>query len=922
MIFTQWLCQKFESRSWAGRISRIRKSRQSSTQRRIPRVECLENRLALATLTVTSLADSGAGTLRAAILDSVNHTGAGTGNDTIRFSSTIDGGTVGLSTFINDASVAGPSAFRISNNDKLVIDGQTGLTKGITIAHTGTAPFRLFYVYPTSDLNLQGLTLSGGDARGHSGGGGDVAATGGGSAGMGGAIFNWGHLTILNSTLTGNTAQGGAGGSISYLYSGGIHNKRTRSHSGSGGAGMNGGGADSQFDVADAGAGGVPNGGVGGTTLYPDGRNGDFGGGGGGAFGSGVSFDYGRAGSGGFGGGGGGGSDGDNILHTIGTYGGNGGLGGGGGGGGRVGLPYGGLAGGGGFGAGNGVKELGGGGAGMGGAVFNQSGTVVITNSTFTGNAAGGGGAGGSIPAGTRHGAVGQGLGGAVFTVNGTISVKNSTISGNTAAQGGRGIFILASGLATTNSINNTIIGQGDTAVSDLAFDEINGGGGTLSGTGNLIRTTTVFGSPNNFLGALTADPLLGPLQNNGGFPQTMAPQAGSPAITLHIGAFPANQPQTIALAPLASRTYGDADFAISATATSGLAVSLTASGNASVQQVAGVWYVHITGAGSASVTAHQAGDASYAAAPTISQVLTIAKAASVTTTLGAGPFTYNAAVQLGGSGTVTGAGGLNTSATSLTYSANSDGTGVANRTDVGTYYVTAHYAGDANHTASDGNAVAISILARHITGSFTAADKIYDGTVAAAVLSRSLTGVLGADAVSLTGGTAKFASKNVGTWTVTLTGANLSGAKAGNYALDSVATTIAKITPKALTGSASTQSALNITKDGTLSFRIDLNQSGIVDGQTVAQLFNGASFRLSVGGQTYSIRVQAAGANGNITLKFSMTSELKSILARNTTATNGTKAPLVGLNLQAISNDGNYELSTRAYTRLFNTGK
>ena len=35
------------------------------------------------------------------------------------------------------------------------------------------------------------------------------------AAGLGGAIFNQGTLTILDSTLTGNTAQGGAGGTLS-----------------------------------------------------------------------------------------------------------------------------------------------------------------------------------------------------------------------------------------------------------------------------------------------------------------------------------------------------------------------------------------------------------------------------------------------------------------------------------------------------------------------------------------------------------------------------------------------------------------------------------------------------------------------------------------------------------------------------------
>ncbi len=84
--------------------------------------------------------------------------------------------------------------------------------------------------------------------------------------------------------------------------------------------------------------------------------------------------------------------------------------------------------------------------------------------------------------------------------------------------------------------------------------------------------------------------------------------------------------------------------------------------------------------------------------------------ALSTTTTVGAGPFTYDGTVHAGGSGTVTGPDGFSTSATSVTYSGNSDGTGVADQIDAGTYYVTAHYAGDTNHTPSNGAAVAITI--------------------------------------------------------------------------------------------------------------------------------------------------------------------------------------------------------------------
>jgi hypothetical protein len=82
------------------------------------------------------------------------------------------------------------------------------------------------------------------------------------------------------------------------------------------------------------------------------------------------------------------------------------------------------------------------------------------------------------------------------------------------------------------------------------------------------------------------------------------------------------------------------------------------------------------------------------------------------------------------------------------------------------------------------------------LTGSFTAADKMYDGTTTATITNRSLTGVVGSDDVSLTGGTASFADANVGAnKTVTGAGFTLAGADAGNYVLGSVANTTASIT-------------------------------------------------------------------------------------------------------------------------------
>ena len=116
---------------------------------------------------------------------------------------------------------------------------------------------------------------------------------------------------------------------------------------------------------------------------------------------------------------------------------------------------------------------------------------------------------------------------------------------------------------------------------------------------------------------------------------------------------------------------------------------------------------------------------------------------------------------------------------------------------------LTGSAAGNYNLTSVGTTTAAITALG--ITGSFTAADKVYDGTTNATVLTRTLNGVLAADTanVSLTGGTASFGNATVGAGkTVTLTGATLTGSAAGNYNLTSVGTTTAAITALGITGS------------------------------------------------------------------------------------------------------------------------
>jgi hypothetical protein len=128
----------------------------------------------------------------------------------------------------------------------------------------------------------------------------------------------------------------------------------------------------------------------------------------------------------------------------------------------------------------------GGGGAGLGGAIFNDGGTVSITDSTLAGNLAQGGSGGGG-------GNNGSGLGGAVFSRNGTLSILDSTLSGNTAAQGGRAVYLLGDGAAATGTLDNSLLGQGDTTVSDLVANTFNGGTATTGGSNNLIGAQVGF---------------------------------------------------------------------------------------------------------------------------------------------------------------------------------------------------------------------------------------------------------------------------------------------------------------------------------------------------------------------------------------------------------------------------------------------
>jgi hypothetical protein len=136
----------------------------------------------------------------------------------------------------------------------------------------------------------------------------------------------------------------------------------------------------------------------------------------------------------------------------------------------------------------------------LGGGIANQGGTVTVDNSTISGNEV-------------------SPIGGGIYNVGGTLTITNSTLSDNSAFSGGGiyngGMLTIGSTILKTGASGENIFNASGTVTSlgyNLSSDN---GGGVLTGPGDQMNT----------------DPMLGPLQNNGGPTFTHELVTGSPAI-------------------------------------------------------------------------------------------------------------------------------------------------------------------------------------------------------------------------------------------------------------------------------------------------------------------------------------------------------------------------------------------------------
>ncbi len=221
---------------------------------------------------------------------------------------------------------------------------------------------------------------------------------------------------------------------------------------------------------------------------------------------------------------------------------------------------------------------------------------------------------------------------------------------------------------------------------------------------------------------------------------------------------------------------------------------------------------------------------ANYAPAPATVETTTVVSSSANPSTYGS-PVTFTATVSpSAAAGTVTFRDGTTVlcSAVALVSASAQCNTAALS---AGNHSVTASYNGSSTHDPSTSSTLTQVVNAKQLTGSFTADNKVYDGTTAATIATRSLAGgVVGGDIVSLVGGTASFGSKAVGSGkTVTATGFTLTGSSASNYTLASGPwTTSADITTRGVSVSFA---AADKTYDGNDSATIASRQLSGVQG-------------------------------------------------------------------------------------------
>jgi len=489
---------------------------------------------------------------------------------------------------------------------------------------------------------------------------------------------------------------------------------------------------------------------------------------------------------------------------------------------------------------------------------------------------------------------------------NGTLTSFNSPI----------GIAIDASGnLYVADSENNLIrkinpVGDVTTFAGNLVRGSNNGAGETARFTmpygvtvdatgnlyiadtfGNLIRkiTQSSYTISSALPAGLSLDGATGVISGT--------PTAASPAATYLVttgnsgGSSSANisitvkNPQTITFNALPTNTYGDAPYNLTATTTSGLALSY-ASDNTAVATVSGNT-VTIVGAGNANIIASQAGDATYVAADNVIQQLIVNKKTLSVTATGDTKIYDGTTVSneiptvdpqaIGDEINVAPTQAFDYAMAGTTHVITATGLTIKN----GSTNVTGNY--NIQYVAANGSITAKSLT---IGAPNVAPNKVYDGNNESTVSVGVLSGVVVSDAGNVNvSALASYDNASVGTNKTITIAYTLRGNAISNYTLTQPGVLLANITAKELTVTGAT------------------SQSKVYDGTTTAAI-TGATLTGVVGSDNVVLATATtgmfakAGTGTDISVTPSMTITGSAIGNYTLTQPNGLKANITAKEL------------------------
>ncbi|RWW98742.1 YDG domain-containing protein [Flavobacterium cerinum] len=300
-------------------------------------------------------------------------------------------------------------------------------------------------------------------------------------------------------------------------------------------------------------------------------------------------------------------------------------------------------------------------------------------------------------------------------------------------------------------------------------------------------------------------------------------------------------QNQTITFDPLTTVTYGDTPFVLTATAVpSGLTVTYTSS-DENVATVSGN-IVTVVGIGSTTITANQAGNASFNPAPTVTQSLVVNKKTLTVAGATVDSKTYNKTIDaVLSNGTLSGIVG-----TDVVVLDGSTGTFASDDVANG-IVVTPQYSisgADAGKYLLAQPALTGNILPKALTLATPAANnKMYDATTTATITG-TLSGILSGDTVTYNG-TGTFPSADAGTGITVTSTATLTGADAANYVLTQPTGLTANITKHNVTVNAI---ANNKAYDRTTNAVITATLNGVIGTDDVQITGNGLFNNFNVG--------------------------------------------------------------------------